>query len=64
VQTLDLLGLAEGQTLLATGAAGGVGGFAVELAAVRGLRVVAVRPGGSFVAVAAGEPVLLRVRGW
>lgn len=42
VQALDLLDLSEGQTLLVTGAAGAVGGFAVELAAVRGLRVVAV----------------------
>lgn len=41
-QGLDLLGLSEGDTLLVTGAAGGVGGFAVELAALRGLRVVAV----------------------
>ncbi len=41
-QALDLLGLTAGQTLLVTGAAGAVGGFAVELAAARGLRVVAV----------------------
>src|SRR5882757_6353492 len=41
-QALDQLGLAAGDTLLVTGAAGGVGGFAVELAAIRGLRVVAV----------------------
>lgn len=40
-QGLDLLGLRAGDTLLVTGAAGGVGGFAVQLAAVRGLRVVA-----------------------
>ncbi|WP_026925227.1 NADP-dependent oxidoreductase [Glycomyces arizonensis] len=40
-QALDLLDLNSGQTLLVTGAAGGVGGFAVELAAARGLRVVA-----------------------
>jgi NADPH:quinone reductase-like Zn-dependent oxidoreductase len=40
-QGLDLLDLAEGQTVLVTGAAGAVGGFAVELAAARGLRVVA-----------------------
>ncbi|REE97591.1 NADP-dependent oxidoreductase [Thermomonospora umbrina] len=40
-QSLDLLGLAAGETLLVTGAAGAVGGFAVELAALRGLRVVA-----------------------
>ncbi|GAA3080875.1 NADP-dependent oxidoreductase [Streptosporangium carneum] len=41
-QALDLLNLTEGQTLLVTGAAGGVGGYAVELAVLRGLRVVAV----------------------
>ncbi|GGK60254.1 NADPH:quinone reductase [Planomonospora parontospora subsp. parontospora] len=41
-QALDLAGLQEGQTLLVTGAAGAVGGYAVELAAARGLRVVAV----------------------
>ena len=36
LQGLDLLGLTPGQTLLVTGAAGAVGGFAVELAAARG----------------------------
>jgi NADPH:quinone reductase-like Zn-dependent oxidoreductase len=41
LQALDLLGLAAGQTILVTGAAGGLGGFGVELAAMRGLRVVA-----------------------
>jgi NADPH:quinone reductase-like Zn-dependent oxidoreductase len=41
-QALDLLGLRPGQSLLVTGAAGGLGGFAVELAALRHLRVVAV----------------------
>lgn len=40
-QALDHLDLASGQTLLVTGAAGAVGGFAVELAVQRGLRVVA-----------------------
>ncbi|MBZ4324171.1 alcohol dehydrogenase catalytic domain-containing protein, partial [Streptomyces huiliensis] len=40
-QALDALGLAPGATLLVTGAAGAVGGYAVELAAGRGLRVVA-----------------------
>jgi NADPH2:quinone reductase len=42
VQALDQLELVEGQSLLVTGAAGAVGGFAVQLAAERGLRVVAV----------------------
>jgi NADPH:quinone reductase-like Zn-dependent oxidoreductase len=40
-QALDLLDLPEGASLLVTGAAGAVGGFAVELAAACGLRVVA-----------------------
>jgi NADPH:quinone reductase-like Zn-dependent oxidoreductase len=41
LQALDLLDLPSGATLLVTGAAGAVGGYAVELAAHRGLRVVA-----------------------
>ncbi|KAA2254099.1 NADP-dependent oxidoreductase [Solihabitans fulvus] len=41
-QALDVVGLGPGQTLLVTGAAGAVGGFAVQLAVARGLRVVAV----------------------
>ncbi len=41
LQALDLLDLPPGATLLVTGAAGAVGGYAVELAAERGLRVVA-----------------------
>src|SRR5690606_27441336 len=41
-QALDRLGLRAGETLLVTGAAGAVGGFAVQLAAARGIRVVAV----------------------
>ena len=41
-QALDLLALRSGQWLLVTGAAGAVGGFAIELAALRGLRTVAV----------------------
>lgn len=45
-RALDLAGLAPGGTLLVTGAAGGVGGFVLELAALRGLRTVALaRPG-------------------
>ncbi|MBW8482893.1 NADP-dependent oxidoreductase [Actinomadura parmotrematis] len=40
-QALDLLDLPPGASLLVTGAAGAVGGYAVELAARRGLRVVA-----------------------
>jgi NADPH:quinone reductase-like Zn-dependent oxidoreductase len=41
-QALDLLGLEAGSTLVVTGAAGGVGDYAVALAAHRGLRVIAV----------------------
>ncbi|MEU7855771.1 NADP-dependent oxidoreductase [Nonomuraea sp. NPDC049141] len=40
-QALDRAPLAPGRTLLVTGAAGAVGGYLVELGAVRGLRVVA-----------------------
>jgi NADPH:quinone reductase-like Zn-dependent oxidoreductase len=40
-QALDLLALEPGQTVLVTGAAGGVGGYVVPLANRRGLRVVA-----------------------
>ncbi len=40
-QALDALDLVPGQWLLVSGAAGGVGFFAVELARLRGLRVVA-----------------------
>ncbi|ANP48726.1 NADPH:quinone reductase-like Zn-dependent oxidoreductase [Streptomyces griseochromogenes] len=39
VQALDLLELAPGGSLLVTGAAGAVGGFAVQLAAHRGIAV-------------------------
>ncbi|MGY4976664.1 NADP-dependent oxidoreductase [Streptomyces sp. 900105755] len=42
VQALDLLELAEGESLLVTGAAGAVGGFAVQLAAHRGISVTAL----------------------
>ncbi|MGW1992455.1 NADP-dependent oxidoreductase [Embleya sp. NPDC001921] len=41
-QGLELLDLSAGDTLVVTGAAGAVGAFAVELAAARGVRVVAV----------------------
>jgi NADPH:quinone reductase len=41
-QALDLAGLREGQQLAVTGAAGALGGYTVQLAVQRGLRVVAV----------------------
>jgi NADPH:quinone reductase-like Zn-dependent oxidoreductase len=41
-QALDLIGLDAGQTLLVTGASGGVGSFAVQMAAADGVRVIAV----------------------
>jgi NADPH:quinone reductase len=41
VQALDLAALPAGRTVLVTGAAGGLGGFVTELAAMRGLRVIA-----------------------
>jgi NADPH:quinone reductase-like Zn-dependent oxidoreductase len=41
-QALDLLELAQGQSLLVTGAAGAVGGFAIQLAVARGLSVTAL----------------------
>ncbi|WP_062434375.1 NADP-dependent oxidoreductase [Herbidospora daliensis] len=41
-QCLDILDLPEGSTLLVTGAAGSVGGMLVQLAALRGLTVVAL----------------------
>lgn len=44
-QALDLLGLRGGQTVLITGASGGVGGFAVELAAAAGADVIALAGG-------------------
>ncbi|HEX6446622.1 MAG TPA: NADP-dependent oxidoreductase [Streptosporangiales bacterium] len=42
LQALDLLDLGEGDTLLVTGAAGAVGGYAVQLATARCIHVVAV----------------------
>ena len=39
---LDAIGAVKGDTIAVVGAAGGVGGFAVQLAALRGLRVIAV----------------------
>jgi NADPH2:quinone reductase len=41
IQALDILAPLAGQTVLVTGAAGGLGAFSTELAAMRGLRVIA-----------------------
>lgn len=70
-QALDALGLRPGQWLLVTGAAGGVGLYAVELARLRGLRVVAqanagdeplLRDAGAELFVARGEDLVPAVR--
>ena len=51
LQALDLIDLVPDQTLLVTGAAGAVGGYIVELAASRGLHVVALAGGADDQAV-------------
>jgi NADPH:quinone reductase len=70
-QALDLLDLAPGQTLAVTGAAGAVGGYAVQLGKVHGLRVIAdaspqdeqlVKDLGADVVVARGPEFAARVR--
>jgi NADPH:quinone reductase len=70
-QAFDLLALDPGQWLLVTGAAGGLGGFMLELAALRGLRTVAVasaqdealvRELGAAEFVPRGEPLADAVR--
>lgn len=59
-QALDLLALPAGSTLVITGAAGAVGGFAVELAVARGLRVLALaREGDSAWLEARGATALV-----
>lgn len=61
LQALDLLGLADGGTLLVTGAAGGVGSYAVQLAAGRGLRVLALAgPGDADLVRTLGAADLVR----
>jgi NADPH:quinone reductase len=69
--TLDLLALEPGRTLAVTGAAGAYGGYVVQLAKARGLRVVAdaspsdealVRRLGADVVVARGDGVATRFR--
>jgi NADPH:quinone reductase-like Zn-dependent oxidoreductase len=41
-RALDLMGLSPGQVLAVTGAAGAVGGYAIQLGVAEGLRVIAV----------------------
>jgi len=45
LEGVDATGLGEGQTLLIVGATGGVGSYAVQLAALKGIRVIAVSRG-------------------
>jgi NADPH:quinone reductase len=68
---LDLLGLEPGQTLAVTGAAGAVGGYAVQLGKVAGLQVIAdaaepdeqlVKDLGADVVVPRGPEFVERVR--
>lgn len=68
---LDTLALEPGRTLAVTGAAGAFGGYVVQLAKVRGLRVVAdaspedeplVRRLGADMVVARGDGVAERIR--
>lgn len=60
-RALDLAGLRPGQTLLVTGATGGVGGFVVQLAAQRGLHTVALgREGDEELLQGRGADAVLR----
>jgi NADPH:quinone reductase len=70
-QALDVLDLAPGQTLAVTGAAGAVGGYAVQLGKAEGLRVIAdaseqdeelVKKLGADVVVPRGPDFAARVR--
>jgi NADPH:quinone reductase-like Zn-dependent oxidoreductase len=70
-QALDRLGLEPGQTLAVTGAAGAVGGYAIQLGKAEGLRVVAdaspddeqlVNELGADIVVARGPDFAQRVR--
>jgi NADPH2:quinone reductase len=45
-RALDLMGLSAGQVLAVTGAAGAVGGYAIQLAVADGLRVIAISSAG------------------
>ncbi|MGI8881431.1 MAG: NADP-dependent oxidoreductase [Jatrophihabitans sp.] len=60
IQALDLADLSDGQTLLVTGAAGGVGGFLLQLASARGIDTIAVgrRTDGEFLEAGGAAHVL------
>jgi NADPH:quinone reductase-like Zn-dependent oxidoreductase len=69
--TLDLLGLAPGQTIAVTGAAGCYGGYVVQLAKADGLRVIGdassadaqlVRDLGADIVVERGDDVAAKIR--
>lgn len=69
--SLDLLGLAEGQTLAVTGAAGAYGGYVIQLAKAAGLTVIAdasdadqalVKSLGADIVVERGNDVAERIR--
>lgn len=59
-QSLDLIELSEGDTLLVTGATGAVGGFAVELAAQQGVQVIAQGSDANFLRSVGARWVLAR----
>jgi NADPH:quinone reductase-like Zn-dependent oxidoreductase len=69
---LDALGLRPGQTLAVTGAAGAIGGYAIELGKADGLRVIAdasptdhalVESLGADVVLERGDDLARRIRG-
>jgi NADPH:quinone reductase-like Zn-dependent oxidoreductase len=71
VRALDLLGLGPGQTLAVTGSAGAVGGYAIQLGKLAGLRVIAdaypkdselIRRLGADVVVPRGDEVASAIR--
>lgn len=70
-QSLDLLGLSQGQTLAVTGAAGAYGGYVIQLAKTEGLTVIAdasdadsslVATLGADIVVRRGDDVANRIR--
>lgn len=62
VRTLDLLGVGEGSTVLINGAAGGVGGAAVQIAVARGAGVIgtASEPNHAYLRSLGAEPTTER----